>query len=226
MVSWPCRSIRRRPYFRRNARQTEPDISATRHVSLRRSAGVRKRAANSHLGAPIFRHISANPLIPRHCRLWPRNHRHPIRWIAPNGFGDLSGAQRPGNQPVMAIGASSRKILLAHNYKLNQYPTTREPAALLSCRQKNPSRPSAKHAPIYASTPTIPRVQACAWMVALRLTPRQATNSHFQMRSIVQESYVRPRIPRRWQFTEDDLPRRSLDSDQDNRAIHSCSHCG
>lgn len=39
MDSWPCRSIRRRPHFRRNITENEPDNSATLHVIARRSAG-------------------------------------------------------------------------------------------------------------------------------------------------------------------------------------------
>lgn len=166
MVSWPCRSIRRRPHFRRGDLQNEPDISATPHVSVRRSAEVGKRDANSHLGAPIFRHFSANLPIPRHCCLLQRDNRHSARWIAANGFGGLSGAKRLRNQPIMEIHASSKELLLAPNCKLNQHPTTREPAALLSCRPKTPSRLTAQSSPIYASVPMIQRVQTRASLIA------------------------------------------------------------
>jgi hypothetical protein len=57
MDSSPFRSIRRRPHFRRNDLENEPDISATLDVSLRRSAVFGKRAANLHLEATIFCHF-------------------------------------------------------------------------------------------------------------------------------------------------------------------------
>ncbi len=45
MESWPCRSIRRRSHCRRTVPENEPDISATLHVVVRRSAVRRKSAA-------------------------------------------------------------------------------------------------------------------------------------------------------------------------------------
>jgi hypothetical protein len=161
MDSWPCRSIRRRPHFRPSDLQNEPDISATRHVSVRRSAGGKNGAANSSLGAPVSRHLLPNPPVLRHCCQLQHDHRHSVRWIATNGFGGLSGAKRPGNQPILEIHASSKEFLLAHNCNLNQHTTTREPAALLSCRPKSPTHISAQPSTINASTPTIQRVRHC-----------------------------------------------------------------
>lgn len=168
MDSWPCRSIRRHPHFRRTTSKNEPDIPATLHVSVRRSAGVGKDTANSLFGAPIFRHSSANPPIARHCSMWQRNHRHTVRWIAADGNGGLSGAWRRRKQPDSKDRASTKKFLLAPKYTLNQYPTTNEPAALLSCHPKNCARPSARPAPIYASAPTMRRVQSRSWKFAFR----------------------------------------------------------
>jgi hypothetical protein len=45
MDSWPCRSIRRCSHCGRTIPENEPDISATLHVVVRRSAGRRKCAA-------------------------------------------------------------------------------------------------------------------------------------------------------------------------------------
>jgi hypothetical protein len=70
---------------------------------------------NSRLGAPIFRHFSANQPIPRHCYLWQRDTRHSVRWIAANMFGGLSGAKRLRNQPIIEISASNKKFLLDPN---------------------------------------------------------------------------------------------------------------
>lgn len=66
----------------------------------------------------------------------------------------------------METHASSKELLLALNCKLNQHPTTTEPAALLSCRPKSPFRLSAQPSPINASTPMIQRVQTRAPLIA------------------------------------------------------------
>ena len=49
MVSWPCRSIRRRSHCRRTIPENEPDISTTLHFVVRRSAGRRKGTELRHL---------------------------------------------------------------------------------------------------------------------------------------------------------------------------------